>query len=71
LKPEPKVIVNEDAPAVRISTTRSSPAAGTVVVSVRLAVTVSRTEVFVPSARASVSLARTVWTGAQLVPAGP
>jgi len=46
-------------------------AAGTIVVSVRFAVTVRRTEVFVPRASAKVSLARFVWTGVQLVPAGP
>src|SRR5690349_14912336 len=71
LKPEPKVTVKLDEPAVRISTVRVIPAAGTVVVRVRLAVTVSRTLVFVARARARVSLARTAWTGAQLVPAGP
>lgn len=74
LNPDPKVMVKLDVPDVRIITRRVDPATGTVVVRVRFAVTVRRTEVFVARARAVVSLARTVWTGAQFapfVPAGP
>lgn len=71
LNPDPNVIVKLVTPEVRIRTTRVLPAAGMLVVRVRLAVTVRRTDVFVARLRARVSLARTVWTGVQFVPAGP
>ncbi len=60
LKPEPKVRVKLETPEVRIITWRSSPAAGTVVVSVALPVGVTLTAELVPRAIAVVPLASAV-----------